>query len=145
MSNLPKYDKKNDANPESNGFEQAVFNTYIKLSPVVADGITAENLTMLRTRFMMDWYQQHFNEKYPFTLFRRQDEMIRDGYFDIYNQWMFGKAENAQMYDAWTKFHADAIPDMEEWLKENKYMAVASDAYNAKEVEGIFLKKDNKR
>ena len=91
MTNLPKYDKKNDNTAATNGFEEAVFNTFIKLSPVVADGITTENLTMVRTRFLMDWYQQKYNEKYPFTLFSRQDRMTRDGYFDIYNQWMFGK------------------------------------------------------
>jgi tetratricopeptide (TPR) repeat protein len=141
ITNLPKYDKKNEAGATNSGFEEAVFSTFSKLSPVVSDGITTENLTMLRTRFIMDWHHQKYYEKYPFTLFSRHSEMIRDGYFDIYNQWLFGKAENAQMFEAWNKFHADAMPDMEEWLKDNPFRATAADAYNTKEVKDIFLKK----
>jgi tetratricopeptide (TPR) repeat protein len=141
----PRYGKKQDATASStNGFEEAVYSIYIKLTPVVADGMTTENLTMLRTRFLMDWYLQ-YAQKYPFTLFQRQDELIRDGYFDIYNQWLFGKAENAAQYDAWNKFHPDAMPDMEEWLKANKFQPTAADAYNTAQLNGIFLKKDNKR
>jgi len=143
-TDIPRYGKKKNENEATNGFEDAVYNTYIKLSPVVADGLTTENLTMLRARFLMDWYLT-YAQKYPFTLFQRQDELIRDGYFDIYNQWLFGKAENVAQYEAWNKFHPDAMPDMEEWLKENRFMPAAADAYNTGDVNGIFLKKDNKR
>ena len=143
---IPKYGKKQQAvgGPPTNGFEEAVYNTYIKLTPVMADGITTENLTMLRARFIMDWYMQ-YAQKYPFTLFQRHDEMIRDGYFDIYNQWLFGKAENVPQYEAWNKFHPEAMPEMEAWLKENTFMPTAADCYNTADVSGIFLKKDNKR
>ncbi len=141
---LPEYGKKNTNTAHSNGFEEAVYNTYIKLSPVVADGMTTENLIMLRTRFIMDWYLT-YARKYPFTLFQRHDELIRNGYFDIYNQWLFGKAENAAQYEAWNKFHPNAMGELEEWLKENKFNPTAADAYNTGEVDGIFLKKDNKR
>ncbi|WP_276132532.1 tetratricopeptide repeat protein [Polluticoccus soli] len=128
-------------NAPVSGFERAVYNTYIKLSPVVADGFTAENLTMLRTRFMMDWFTMGYNRRFPFSLFTRHDDMIRNGYFDIYNQWLFGKAENPAVYDAWTKFHADAIPEMEEYLKENPYHPGGADFHNNKQVDDLFKKK----
>jgi hypothetical protein len=121
-------------------FERAVYNTYIKLSPVVRDGFTAENLTMLRTRFMMDWFTMGYNKRYPFSLFSRHDDMIRNGYFDIYNQWLFGKAENAAVFDAWTKFHPEAIAELNEYLKANMYRPGAADFHNNKDAD-LFKKK----
>jgi tetratricopeptide (TPR) repeat protein len=135
----PKFKGKKGEEAESS-FEQAVYDVYMKLAPVVTDGITTENLTMLRTRFMMDWTLQH-SGKYPFSLFYRQDKMIRDGYFDIYNQWLFGRAENQQQFEAWKQFHPDDLPDFEEWLQDNKYRPAAGDFYNKKEVKGIFSRK----
>lgn len=121
------------------GFEEAVYDTYIKLSPVMSDGYTTENLTMLRTRFMMDWTLNHARE-YPFSLFARQDNMIRNGYFDAYNQWLFGKVENSQQYEAWAKFHQDAIPKLQTWLAANPYRPGNADFYNDKQVDGIIKK-----
>ncbi|RYD57690.1 MAG: tetratricopeptide repeat protein [Sphingobacteriales bacterium] len=125
--------------PIDNGFEQAVYETYIKLAPVVSDGVTTETLTMLRTRFLMDWSLQ-YAQKYPVSLFYRQDQMIREGYFDIYNQWLTGRAENQAQYEAWNRYHPEDMPDFEEWLKDHSYRPVASDAYNMKYVEDIFKK-----
>lgn len=121
-------------------FEQAVYDTYIKLSPVMSDGYTTENLTMLRTRFIMDWTLQ-YAEKYPFALFTRHDHMIRNGYFDAYNQWLFGKVENQQQYDAWMKFHQDAMPRLEGWMRQFPYRPGSNEFYNEKTVDGIFQKR----
>lgn len=129
-TDAPKFGAPAAAKPRS--FEEAVNATYVKLSPVVADGLTAENLIMLRTRFIMDWYTMGYHKKYPFSLFTRHDDMLRNGYFDIYNQWLFGKAENANVYAAWVKFHNEAIPELEEYLKEKTYRPSASDFYNDK-------------
>jgi len=125
--------------PEDNGFEQAVYDVYIKLAPVVADGVSTETLTMLRTRFLMDWSLQ-YAQKYPVSLFYRQDQMVREGYFDIYNQWLFGKAESQAQYDAWNRYHPEDMPDFEDWLKEHTYRPVAGDNYNMMYVEDIFKK-----
>ena len=122
------------------GFEQAVYDTYIKLSPVVSDGYTTENLTMLRTRFIMDWTLQ-YAQQYPYSLFSRHDHMIRNGYFDAYNQWLFGKVENPQQYDAWTRFHQDAIPALEGWMRQYPIRPNEGEFYNEKTVDGIFQKK----
>lgn len=138
-SAAPKYGK--GKLPVNADFEKAVRDIYIKLSPVVSDGINTENLIMLRTRFIMEWYQQRYQFKYPFTLFARHDDMIRNGYFDIYNQWLFGKVDNAQEYAAWLKFHEDAAPDMEDYLKEHPYRPTGGDFYNSKNMDHIFLKK----
>ncbi|MCB0699899.1 MAG: tetratricopeptide repeat protein [Chitinophagales bacterium] len=121
------------------GFEEAVYDTYIKLSPVMSDGITTENLIMLRTRFLMDWTVQ-YAERFPHSLFARHDDFVRNGYFDMYNQWLFGKVENLQQYDAWMKFHENAMPRFETRLRQSPYKPLKSDFYNDKVVDGIFDK-----
>ncbi|MBN9483636.1 MAG: hypothetical protein BGO70_14225 [Bacteroidetes bacterium 43-93] len=144
--NVPKYkNKKTAVAGTPNNFEEAVNLTYLKLSPVVSDGINTENLTMLRTRFLMEWKKTYAN-KYPFSLFTRLDDMVRSGYFDIYNEWVFGKIDNFKEFDIWNKFHPEAIPKLENWLKTHPYRPVGSDCYNNKEVDDIFIKekKDDK-
>jgi len=142
-SGVPQFkaDKDNNAN---NDFETAVYDTYLKLSPVVSDGITTENLTMLRTRFSMDW-QLRNTHKYPFTLFSRYDNMLRIGFFDAYNQWAFAPVDNPQQYEAWKSFHTDAIPKLEGWIETNPYIPVQTDFYNRKEVHGIFPKPEKEK
>jgi tetratricopeptide (TPR) repeat protein len=139
---IPKFkggNKQKLAATAGNTFEEAVEHTYLKLSPVVSDGITTENLIMLRTRFLMEWMKAYAG-KYPISLFNRLDDMLRNGYFDVYNQWVFGKIDNPQQFDAWKKFHPDAIPKLEAWLGEHPYRPVAADFYNSKKVDGIFIK-----
>lgn len=124
----------------TDNFADAVRSTLMKLSPVVLDGITTENLTMLRTRFVIDWMQQ-YNSRYPFALFNYQDKMIRDGYFDAYNEWLWGKIENPQWYDAWNKFHAGAMDQFETWMKQNPFHPLASEYYNNTDAARLFAKK----
>jgi hypothetical protein len=90
---------------------------------------------------MMDWFTQGHHKKYPFSLFSRHDDMIRNGYFDIYNQWLFGKAENQQVYEGWVKFHNEALPELEDYLNENAYRPAAGDFYNNKDIAGLFKKR----
>lgn len=137
---IPKFGSKR---ANANDFEQAVYDTYIKLSPVVADGITTENLIMLRSRFLIDWGNK-YARRYPFSLFDRQDKMMRMGYFDMYNQWLFGEVENAQLFEAWKKFHPNAIPAYHTWANQYRFSPSARDYYNNKDVDDIFLKTKDK-
>jgi Tfp pilus assembly protein PilF len=136
---LPEFGKARKED-EVNSFEDAVRSTYMKLSPVVTDGITVENLTMLRTRFLMDWAANYGN-KYPFSLFSYQDNLLRNGFFDIYNEWLLGRADNEKEYDSWNKFHAGVMTQFQAWQAQNPLHPVASDFYNDKKVDDIFGKK----
>lgn len=136
--NIPKYKSTNSTINTVQGFEDAVYTTYLKLSPVVSDAINTENLIMLRTRFLMEW-GKHYAGRYPFSMFSRMDDMLRNGYFDMYNQWVFGHIDNPQQFDAWNKFHSDALPKIEEWLKAHPYRPVAADFYNQMAIKGIFI------
>lgn len=136
-SAVPEYKKLKQLAPTN--FEEAVYTTFIHLAPVVLDGITTENLTMLRTRFEMDWFATYAN-KYPFTLFSYFDEMTRNGFFDTYNEWMFGMVENKQLFDSWNKFHAGSIQQFTQWRVQHKLVPVATDFYNNKNTSNVFPK-----
>jgi hypothetical protein len=109
------------------GFESAVLSVYRTLTPVVSDGITTENLVMVRTRFLMDWGRL-YGQQYPFTLFSWLDGLVRFGKFEIYNEWLFGAAESPDEYDAWNHFHEGDIDRFITWQATNKLIPVAEDA-----------------
>lgn len=135
---LPSFGKAGSGNI-ANSFEQAVMQTLLRLAPVVADGVSTENLTMLRTRFSMEWAAK-YAAKYPFTLFDYWDDLLRAGHFDAYNLWLFGRAENQAQYDAWVKFHPEALPAYEQYYAAHPLRPTAADAYNDGALKGIFLK-----
>ena len=77
-----------------------------KQSSLTSKGITTETLTMIRTRFILDWYENNA-VKYPFRLFEYHRQLLQEGMFNAYNQWLFGASENLAAYDNWTKAHAE--------------------------------------
>jgi len=141
---MPKY-KAGKAGNNNNTvtFEEAVRSTYLKLAPVVSDGITEESLAMLRARFSIDWSYKYAGQ-YPFALFTYYDKLLRGGYFDIYNEWLFGKAESAQQFDSWNAFHTGDITKYDTWAQANPMRPAESDFYNDKQVDGIFSKRKKK-
>lgn len=90
-----------------NEFSNAFLQTMGKQTSVINRGVTAETLTMVRTRFILEWYQTYAT-KFPYKLFDFQQQLLQDGLFDAYNQWLFGAVQDLAAYDNWTKTHADA-------------------------------------
>lgn len=88
-------------------FEKAVIETYNKQSSLTANGITIESLNMIRTRFILDWYA-NYAKKFPFKLFDYQQQLIKEGMFEAYDQWLFGPVNNLAAFDQWTKTNSDA-------------------------------------
>ncbi|WP_198315476.1 tetratricopeptide repeat protein [Chitinophaga tropicalis] len=71
---------------------------------VVMSGIDAESLIMLRTRFLLDWYN-FSNLKFPYALFDYQRKLLKEGMFEAYNQWLFGPVASQSAYKSWTTMH----------------------------------------
>jgi tetratricopeptide (TPR) repeat protein len=93
-----KESKKND-------FEKAYLTCLKKQEQIISYGITTESIFMLRTRFILDWYNTNSNPEYK--LFDYQQQLLKNGLFGAYNQWVFGIAENVVAYQNWTKTNAD--------------------------------------
>ena len=93
------------ANKDKNSFVQAYLKTLNKQSSLARQGLNAESLTMIRTRFILDWSNEKLNEKYPFKLFAYQQNLLKEGLFDAYNQWIFGASQNLTGYQQWLSVH----------------------------------------
>jgi hypothetical protein len=76
-----------------------------KQSSIALNGLTPETLTMIRTRFVLDWIQS-YAAKYPFRLFDLQKQLLQNGMFDAYDQWIFGASQDLSAYQSWTTAHS---------------------------------------
>lgn len=99
---------------DKNGFEVAFLTTMNKQNSIAIQGLNAETLTMIRTRFILDWSKAYL-KKFPFRLFDLQENLLEEGLFPAYNQWIFGAAQNLSAYQNWTGAHG------EEYLAFNKF------------------------
>lgn len=107
-----------DKHQYSTPFEEMVRSTLLQLTPIISDGMSVENLTMVRTRFLMEW-SNRYATKYPFPLFTYQEELIRNGLMDTYSEWLLGMAESKSGYEAWNKFHTNDMHRFEKWREEH--------------------------
>ena len=125
LNNTP--DESKPATP----FAQAVYDTYQKQSALTAKGLTVETLTMIRTKFILDWYAQHA-AKFPFRLFDYQQQLLRTGMFEAYNQWLFGPIENLAAFDQWTKTNAEAYKKFTSFQRNRVFKMPSGQFYGAK-------------
>ncbi len=77
-----------------------------KQSSLASGGLSIDALTMIRTRFILDWYANN-SIKFPYRLFDYHRQLLTEGMFDAYNQWLFGPNDNLAAYDNWTKTHSE--------------------------------------
>ncbi|MES2848826.1 MAG: tetratricopeptide repeat protein [Bacteroidota bacterium] len=96
-----------------NKFTDAFAATMNKQANVAVSGINPEILTMIRSRFILDWYNE-YADKLPFKLFELHRQLLQEGMFDAYNQWLFGSIQNLAAYQNWTVNHA---PENDEFVK----------------------------
>lgn len=92
-------------------------------------GAPIEMITMLRTRFVLEWYQQNAG-KYPYKLFEYQQQLIREGMFESYNQWLFGPAENLATFDSWTKANAQQYQTFNNFQRNRVFKIPTGQYYN---------------
>lgn len=89
-------------------FVAAVVETLNKQQSQVALGITPESLTVIRTRFILDWYNKYAT-RFPFKLFEHQKQLLQEGMFEAYNFWLFGPAANLKTYQTWQQYHQEDL------------------------------------
>lgn len=117
----------NDVNKEPKdavSFTDAFLRTMRKQSLVASSGINPESLTMIRTRFILDWFK-NYGDKYPSRLFEYQRQLLQEGMFDAYNQWLFGTVQNLAAYQNWITTHATEYNEFSKFQRSRIYKAVA--------------------
>ncbi len=89
---------------DKTGFVKNFIEVISKQSPLTAGGLNAEVLSMVRSRFTLDWFSD--KSRPPFKLFAYHQQLLKEGMFEAYNQWLFGATENLSAYQNWVKTHA---------------------------------------
>jgi tetratricopeptide (TPR) repeat protein len=123
-----------DADLEKNGagqsaFVQAFLQSMNKQSALASSGINAESLTMIRTRFILDWYNDAGN-KFPYKLFELQRQLLQEGMFEAYNQWIFMAAQNLPAYQNWITVNAAAYGELNRFQKGRIFKIPAGQYYH---------------
>ncbi len=68
-------------------------------------------------------------KQHPFKLFDYHQQLIREGMFEAYNQWLFGTVENLAAYDNWTKTHSDAYTKFSNFQKSRVFKIPSGQYY----------------
>jgi Tfp pilus assembly protein PilF len=116
--------KSEDKNEFATTFLQAMS----KQASLTSKGVNTETLTMIRTRFILDWYP-NTAFKFPFKLFDYHRQLLQEGMFDAYNQWLFGPTENLAAYDNWTKTHPTEYEAFNTFQKSRVFRMPAGQYY----------------
>lgn len=95
---------------KSNDFTKAVADMLNQQRTQTGAGINPESLTVMRTRFILDWYEK-YPGNFPFRLFEHQRQLLQEGLFEAYNFWLFGPASNIRTYQTWQKFHQEELDE----------------------------------
>jgi len=122
-------DIEKDNNNKKNGFINAYLKLMNRQSGQLGNGINAESLTMIRTRFILDWMQE-YKTKYPFKLFELQQQLLQNGLFEAYNQWIFAAAQNLPAYQNWTSTHAKEYDELTRFQKGRIFKIPAGQYYH---------------
>jgi len=123
-------DPKAKPTKNKNEFTDAFMAVMNQNSSVISSGITTETLTMLRTRFLLDWNKQ-YAAKFPFRLFEHQKQLLQEGMFDAYNQWIFEAAGDLAKYDSWTKLNTEQYNEFTRFQKSKIFKVPAGQYYKS--------------
>ncbi|HEV7621554.1 MAG TPA: tetratricopeptide repeat protein [Flavisolibacter sp.] len=113
---------------KTSDFARAVVQTLTKQAPLTNNGITIETLNMIRTRFLLDWFA-NYASKYPFKLFDYQQQLVKQGMFEAYNQWLFGTVDNLSAFDQWTKNNNEAYNKFTTYQKNRVFKMPSGQHY----------------
>lgn len=116
-------------NDGKNEFVTAFLQTMNKQSMLAAGGINTESLVMIRSRFILDWYND-FGNKFPLRLFDLQRQLLQEGLFDAYNQWIFTASQNLPAYQNWITTNAADYSEFSRFQKGRVFKMPAGQYYH---------------
>lgn len=111
-----------------NPFVAAYLNTMARSAQQASKGISPESLTAVRTQFILDWYEKE-NANFPFRLFDYHRQLLKEGMFDAYNQWIFGAAQDLPAFQNWTTTHATSYNQFTTFQKGRVFKLPAKQYY----------------
>lgn len=118
-----------DLPKKSSPFTIAVKQTLDSASGPALNGLQTETLTMIRTRFILDWFEKHAAQ-YPFRLFDHQRQLLQSGLFEAYDQWLFREATEPQQFQDWASSHAEIYQKLKDFLFNRVFKIPAGQYYH---------------
>jgi tetratricopeptide (TPR) repeat protein len=115
---------------DKNKFINRIQSNLYKNKNVLSHKINASTLTMLRTRFILDWYQDK-SDKFPFFLFEYHQELLREGLFEAYNQWLLGASENLIAFQNWSQLHNQEYAALISKIRQQQFRIPKGQYYQA--------------
>ncbi len=117
------------AAPDNNAFQKAWYKNIGRSVAMVQKEMNIDNLTALRTRFVLDWFANKDQENTPFHLFEHWQFLLKEGLFDAYNQWIFGEAANKNLFEVWSDAHGREILFFKEFQHSKIYKQPTGEYY----------------
>lgn len=123
-----------DANIEKTNKDKSPFTlAYLKImnkqSPLLTAGISTETLSILRTRFILEW-DADYATKLPYKLFQIHKQYIQEGLFEAYNQWVFASEQNIPAYQKWIAAHPKEYAALNRFLQDRIFKVPAGQYYH---------------
>jgi hypothetical protein len=112
-----------------NAFAMAYLTVLNDQASTISQGISPESLIALRSKFILEWFDK-YAAKFPFRLFEYHRQLMKEGMFDAYNQWIFGAAQNLPAFQSWTSAHADEYNRFISFQKGRVYKLPAGQYYH---------------
>jgi tetratricopeptide (TPR) repeat protein len=112
----------------STAFEKQVFLLFSKNKALAANGLSADNIGSIRTRFILHW-QTGLSATYPYRLFDHWQYLINEGIFEAYNQWIFEEALNKDAYGCWKINHSAESLKFEQFQQSRVFKISAGQYY----------------
>lgn len=123
-----------DANIEKSNKDKSPFTiAYLKImnkqSPLLTTGINTESVSILRTRFILEW-DADYATKFPYKLFQLHKQYIQEGLFEAYNQWVFATEQNMLAYQKWIAAHPKEYAALNRFLQDRIFKVPAGQYYH---------------
>jgi len=112
---------------KNNAFAQAVAGTITKELP--QGSVNVQNLTLMRMNFINSWKEN--SSRFPFKLFEYHDQLIKEGLFDAYNQWLFASFDY-EAYDRWKAANKEKQAAYEKFVGGRVYKLPTGQYYQTK-------------
>jgi len=110
------------------GFEKAVATTFQQFQDMVTGGVSPESLYALRGQFIVNWFNSDNAKQYPFKLFDRQQQLLKLGIFEAYNQWLFA-SYNQSRFSNWGHMHDGLIKEFSKFQKSSMFKVPKGEYY----------------
>lgn len=129
MEESGKKSRRSKSSSTTSDFVNVYRQLMSKQTGVISSGIDPDALIMLRTRFLLDWYN-FYGFKYPFALFDLQRSLLKAGLFEAYNQWLFGPVASQATFRSWTNLHKAEYDKFMQYQRNHPFKLRADEYYN---------------